>query len=176
MLCKCKVSTEAICTSQMKQFICANPQLVIFFTQFKTVCLLSLKQNWNPRGSGLPSTTSCIRNSSTELDGYLVGRQDLKKPAGTGGGSDVGVGLLREAMEGGLDLRGGARLSHPEHVVGVASRTLFVAGGRARRPASRHEREREDRLAAEEESPEFRGAKRHTVLPLLSLSRGAGVA
>jgi len=93
---------------------------------------------------------------------YLVGGEDLKEPSGTSGGGDVWVGLLREAVEGGLDLGVGTVLPNPENLVGALPRELLVRRGcGARRPAAPGDR-REGRLAAadagKEESPELRRA------------------
>lgn len=74
------------------------------------------------------SQLDCVR--------YLVGGEDLQESR-TSGGRDVWVGLLRQAMEGSLDLGVGARLSHPEHLVGAFPRERAVSrGGRARRPTT----------------------------------------
>jgi len=70
--------------------------------------------------------------------------------------------LLREAVEGGLDLGVGTVLPNPENLVGALPRELLVRRGcGARRPAAPGDR-REGRLAAadagKEESPELRRA------------------
>lgn len=87
------------------------------------------------------------------------------------------MGLLGEAVEGGLDLGGGADLPDPEHLIGALPGELVVASGGAHRPAAPREGERKGRLAAEEddELPELRRPKRHHFAPAVALSRGAGV-
>lgn len=75
------------------------------------------------------------------------------------------MGLLREAVEGGLDLGVGTGLPDPEDLVGALPRELVVRRGcGARRPAAPRE-SREGCLAAadagEESSPELHHAKRH---------------
>lgn len=84
------------------------------------------------------------------------------------------MGLLREAMEGGLDLGGGAGLSHPEHLVGALPGELVVMGGGARRPAAPRERKGQF-TAEEEESPELHRAKRHYVAAAAASVEWAGV-
>src|SRR5436190_526200 len=92
----------------------------------------------------------------------------MKESAGTGYRGDIGVGLLGEAMEGGLDLGVGARLSYPKNLIGALPRELVICGrGGARRLAAPHESGK-GRLASaaatEQDAPEFhRAERRHCV-------------
>lgn len=76
------------------------------------------------------------------------------------------MGLLRETVEGGLDLGVGTGLPNPEDLVGALPRELVVRRGCGARPPAAPRESGEDRLAAaanagEEESPELHRAKRH---------------
>lgn len=57
----------------------------------------------------------------------LISCEDFKESGVIGRSQDIGMGLLRESPERGLDLGAGAGLRDPEHLIGALPAELLAA-------------------------------------------------